>query len=127
MIGYFMQPFIALSDEQVQASISADISRPENKTAIASAPDQFQVWRLGEIDDEGDVTTGKVLICNCVSLIRVGRESAESGSGKVGTTQGNSQTGNSRLGSVAGTRTGAVQESPQAELAADETARNRAN
>lgn len=106
MIGYYLNPFVAPDDNQVLASISADISRQDNVNAIAYAPHQFQVWQLGEINDEGIIKPHKELICDVHTLVRARREPA-----KQGDTQAPSPVGNStqRVNGLGGT-TGAGSE-----------------
>lgn len=69
MIAYFMQPFIGNDDKQVAASIAETING-EGLHAIQQAPHHFELWRLGSIDEEGNVTKDKEYICSCDSLVR---------------------------------------------------------
>lgn len=81
LIGYFLVPFIAPSDKEIMAGISHEINRPDNYAAIAQSPHHFEIYTLGEIDDEGNITVRKEFICDCGSLIRTGRDSTESTTG----------------------------------------------
>lgn len=121
MIGYYLTPFIAPDDNQILASLSAEISREDNKNAVAYAPHQFQVWQLGEIDDEGNLTARKELLCDCSSLIRPRRTTTESQSGEA---QGARHSGRKTLtgnGSDTGTGAETVPKSAQTNDHAHET------
>lgn len=103
MIGYYLMPFVAPDDNQVLASISLDVSRQDNQYAIAYAPHQFQVWQLGEINDEGTITPRKELICDCSSLVRARRETPKPSAGEAESTAGGRQTGLNGAARVSGT------------------------
>lgn len=71
LIDYYMQPFIAPTDKQVMGAISTTINNPEQTSAIQAAPHQFEIWTLGEIDEEsGKVTARLELVADCASLVR---------------------------------------------------------
>lgn len=75
MIDYFLTPFAAPNDQEVMASLSNEINRPDNINAIAQAPHHFELYLLGEIDENGTIFPKKELICDCSSLVRARRES----------------------------------------------------
>lgn len=77
LIDYFMLPFVAPDDHQVMASLSQEVSRPDNPNAIASAPHHFELWKLGEIHEDGVITPGQELVCDVSTLVRVGRQTTQ--------------------------------------------------
>lgn len=81
MINYFMTPVICDNEKQALAGISAEISRENNLNPIACVPDQFQVWKLGEIDHEGNLIPGQELLCTANTLVR--RAATEQASGET--------------------------------------------
>lgn len=76
LLDYFMQPWPADDDKHAMFSVAATINNPESKDGIALAPHHFEVWRLLTLDEEGKVDTdescGRVLVCDCGSLVRTG-------------------------------------------------------
>jgi len=70
LIDYFMQPFVAHDEKGVMAAIANVINTEPYKDAIAQAPHHFEIWRLGEVDENGHLHTSKELIAGCESLIR---------------------------------------------------------
>lgn len=70
LIDYFMQPFVAHDEKGVMAAIANVINTEPYKDAISQAPHHFEIWRLGEIDEDGHLHTSKELIAGCESLIR---------------------------------------------------------
>lgn len=72
MINYYLTPFAAHTDREVQASIATAINNPESLDAIAQAPHHFEIWILGEIDEDGNLKEHKELLATCDSLIRPG-------------------------------------------------------
>jgi len=77
LIDYFLTPFAALSDKSVLASISQVINNPETMDAIAQAPHHFEIWILGEVQENGQLTGAPNLLCDCASLVRRGVRTAE--------------------------------------------------
>lgn len=106
LIDYFMVPFVAPDDNQVMASISQEVSRPDNPNAIASAPHHFEIWKLGEISEDGHIKPGKELVCDVSTLVRVRRETTESAANKAAQNAGasaqaiNGSGGNARADST---------------------------
>lgn len=72
LIDYFMQPFAAPDDRAVLAAIATQINTQGNMNDIAQAPHYFEVWKLGEVTDQGNIVPGREKIANCSSLIRTG-------------------------------------------------------
>ena len=71
LIEYFQQPFIGQGDKQVLAALAFAINKDEDTNAICQAPHHFELWSLGEIDEEtGVITPRQELVADCASLIR---------------------------------------------------------
>nr|QJB20024.1 MAG: nonstructural protein [Microvirus sp.] len=101
MIEYFMTPNVLPDEATALSSISAEISSPDAKNPIASAPHQFQVWKLGEIDDKGNIKPHKELICDCHTLIRPRRDATQSSDATTPAAAGDRKAGTLGLGSNA--------------------------
>lgn len=70
LVDYFMQPFIAPSDEQVLASV-AQLINGKDPHVIKDAAHHFEIWRLAEVDEKtGQVGGDREFLCDCASLIR---------------------------------------------------------
>lgn len=95
LIDYFMQPFVGQSDKQVLSALSETINR-DHTHAIQAAPHHFEVWELGEVDeDTGEIRPKRQLLADCASLVRASVRTdpgAEPGGRPNGTTAG-SRTG----------------------------------
>jgi len=72
LLDYYGDPFMGPTDNSVLAAMASNINNPESKRDFAQAPHHFEIWRLGEINENGDVTKDKELLCDCASLIRPG-------------------------------------------------------
>lgn len=70
LIDYFMQPFVGPDDKQVLASVARLVNTGEVTSDIAQAPHQFEVWKLGEVNDEGHVIPERKYLQDCSSLVR---------------------------------------------------------
>ncbi|QXP08024.1 MAG: nonstructural protein [Arizlama microvirus] len=70
LLDYYMQPFAGPEDKAVLASIARMINTQGEQSDIAQAPHHFEVWELGEIDDEGHINPTRKLIADCSSLVR---------------------------------------------------------
>lgn len=69
LIDYFMPPFVAGDDKEVMAMLARVVNGTET-VPVATAPHQFELWRLGEIDDRGHVTASRTYICDAAALVR---------------------------------------------------------
>lgn len=69
LLDYYVQLFLADNDK-VTLSTTAEAVNGERGHAIEKAPHHFEIWRLGNIDEKGDVTPDKEYICDCSSLVR---------------------------------------------------------
>lgn len=77
LIDYFLQPFAGPDDKNVLAAVSQQINSGDTH-AISQAPQHFEVWRLGEVDQEGNLIARKEFIADCASLVRPGIRGAAS-------------------------------------------------
>lgn len=83
LIDYFMQPFVGPEHKAVLASV-AKIVNMEGQSDIAQAPHHFEVWQLGEVDQDGHLTAKLDFIADCSSLVRRGiREIREPGDHEI--------------------------------------------
>jgi len=84
LIDYFQTPFVGPSDKSVMASLQAMINNGEVTNGINQAPHQYELWRIGEVTEEGDIHVHKELLCTCDSLVRPGvRDGATPGNGAL--------------------------------------------
>jgi len=98
LLDYYGNPFMGPSNNAVLAAVATNINSPESKSDYAQAPQHFEVWKLGEINENGDVKADKELLADCNSLIRPGvRGTAEQGTGESNGTARQSQ-GEARRG-----------------------------
>lgn len=73
LLEYFMQPFAAPGDKEVMGALATTINRAlknEEPYDIAQAPHHFEIWELGEVDEDGHIIPSRRLICDCSSLVR---------------------------------------------------------
>lgn len=70
MIDYFMPPFIGPSDNQVKASLAEAVNNQETKSALTTNPHHFEIWRLAEIEETGEVKPSKEYLADAASLVR---------------------------------------------------------
>lgn len=69
IMNYFDAPFVAHTTNQVKGAISNELAKGE-KIDWAQAPHHFELYELGEIDDQGNIKVEKQLITSLDSLIR---------------------------------------------------------
>jgi len=72
LLDYFMQPFAGPDDKNVLAAVARTVNEQDNLSDIAQAPHHYEIWQLGEVDQEGHITATRALIADCSSLIRTG-------------------------------------------------------
>lgn len=70
LIDYFLQPFVGNTDKQIMASLAIYINNRENTDALAQAPQHFELWRLGEVLEDGQIIAYKEFLADCSTLIR---------------------------------------------------------
>jgi len=105
MIDYFMVPFAAPSENEAMASISHEVNREDISAAIQNAPHHFELYSLGEIDDNGIINPKKELICDCSSLVRAKRQPAESEARRSENPPGANRTGTNGAANAPGAGT----------------------
>jgi len=71
LIDYMMPPFIAPGDKEALASL-ADLVNGETKHAITQAPHHFEIWRLGEVTEEGHIHPNREFLADASGLVRNG-------------------------------------------------------
>lgn len=71
MIDYYVLPaFFADNTQQAMAMISAAVNG-DSKDALAQTPHHFELWQLGEINNQtGNLTANKEFVAECASFIR---------------------------------------------------------
>jgi len=70
LLDHLMQPFVAPNDKVVLASISEAINNPDNKHAISQAPHHYEIYKLGEVQEDGTLVPKMDFISEASSLIR---------------------------------------------------------
>lgn len=78
LIDYFLMPFAAPGDKEVMSALSKRVNYGQTEDDVCQAPHHFELWKLGEVLEDGTLTPKKELICDCSSLVRARRESPES-------------------------------------------------
>lgn len=78
MLNYYMTPFASQDDNAVLASISETVNL-DGQHAIQQAPQHFEIWQIGEVDEDGHITPRKEFLTTCDTLIRPRRSTAEPG------------------------------------------------
>lgn len=70
LIDFFQQPWVAPGDKEAMTAIAAAVNNQENMSAIAQAPHHFELWRLGEVDEEGRISASKEFLGDCSGFVR---------------------------------------------------------
>lgn len=83
MIDYFLAPFAAAKDQDVMAAISQRINNVSDQDPLAQAPHHFELWRLGQVTDQGHLEANREFLADCSTLIRPRRQPTESGATAV--------------------------------------------
>lgn len=111
LLNYYMAPFAAPDDKQVLAAISATVNNYAGleTNAINQAPHHFEVWKIGEVDDEGNICPSKDYLADCASLVRPGLRR----DGIPGDSQGKTPPGRS-TGPLGGVQAEALPQQPPA-------------
>lgn len=83
LIHYFMTPFCGADDKQVLAGLANHINNPEGTyDAIKQAPHHFEIWKLGEVQENGLITSKIDFLADCSSLVRASvRSTTDAGTG----------------------------------------------
>lgn len=69
LLDYYQQPFIAQDDKPVLGAISNQLHNGNNLD-WQNAPHHFEVWRLGQVTQEGFIEQDRELLATLDSLIR---------------------------------------------------------
>lgn len=72
LIDYYMQPFVGPNEKEVMAALARTVNSQEDTNGITQAPHHFELWELGNVDEEGHINPTRRLVCDCASLIRTG-------------------------------------------------------
>lgn len=75
MIDYFMVPFCAPDDKSVLAAMAQrvnDTTGAPTGDAIIQAPHHFEIWKLGEVEENGHIKSEIDFLADCSSLVRSG-------------------------------------------------------
>lgn len=70
LLNVYQQPFAAPADGDVLSAIAQAVNNQENMSAIAQAPHHFQIWKLGEVTEDGHLIPNRELLAEASSLIR---------------------------------------------------------
>lgn len=72
LINYFMAPFAGPDTHtDILAAVAVQVNSG-NTDAIAEAPHHFEIWTLGEVQEDGTLVPKREFIADCSSLIRTG-------------------------------------------------------
>jgi len=72
LIDYFMRPFFLENDKAAMQAIAEIVNDKEGASAIAQTPHQFELWRLADIEENGEVKGSKEYLGDASGLIRTG-------------------------------------------------------
>lgn len=75
MLDYFMVPFAAPGDKEVLSAMAQRINLNNtgaDTDAIKQAPHHFEIWQLGQIEENGRLTPKLDFLADCSSLVRGG-------------------------------------------------------
>jgi len=70
MLDYFQAPIATHRKSDAISSVVANINSLESNGEISQAPEHFEIWILGEVDDAGHITPRREFVANCSSYIR---------------------------------------------------------
>lgn len=116
LLDYYMQPFVGPDDKEVMSALARTVNNEADTNGIAQAPHHFELWELGIIEEEGNLTPTRKLVCDCASLIRAGVRSRREREGQEATNAAQADTGLNRgNGSPGRAPNGAVPRQAQAE------------
>jgi len=65
-----MRPFFLENDKAAMQAIAQIVNNGDPNNAVAQAPHQFEIWKLGEITENGEVKPEKEYLGDASSLIR---------------------------------------------------------
>jgi len=70
MLDYFQAPVAVTREQDFLQAVARNINGEASE--LSQAPDHYEVWQIGEIDDQGHITANRQFLANCSSLIRNG-------------------------------------------------------
>jgi len=74
LINYWMQPFVGPSDKAVMAAVANQINgaraQGDFTNALAQAPHHFELWKIGNVEEDGHLTAERDFIADCSALVR---------------------------------------------------------
>lgn len=71
MLDYFQRPMAFERAADVLSALGTVVNNPDQVTnEIHQAPHHFELWELGEVDEEGKIRVTHTLVANCSSLVR---------------------------------------------------------
>lgn len=80
LVDYFMTPFAAPETKPVMAALATTINSGDHSD-IATNPHHFELWQLGQVQEDGHITPSREFICDLSSLIRPGVRPRRAGEG----------------------------------------------
>lgn len=84
MLDYFQPPVCVHRVQDLMAAIAKGINgEGEAKNELAQAPDHYELWKIGEVDDQGHIRAEREFVSNCSQLIRTGVWQRRPGAGEV--------------------------------------------
>lgn len=72
MLDYYQRPMVFERASDLMAALAKAINSTEGENEIQQAPEHFELWQLGEVDEQGNLKADHQLVTNCASLIRNG-------------------------------------------------------
>jgi len=97
MLDYFQPPVCVNRIQDLMAAIAKGINdHGATQHEIGQAPDHYELWKIGEVDDQGNVHANREYITNCASFVRNGvwkrrTEGASGAESESGSRQGRSE------------------------------------
>jgi len=70
LINYWLTPLTASDDAAMKHSLSTVVNNDESQHAITQAPHHYDLYKLGEIKEDGQIQPCKEFICTASDLIR---------------------------------------------------------
>lgn len=71
LINYYCKPFMTSSDADAMAAVAFIINNGESNEPLSLTPEHFELWRLGEIDQQtGQIAPQREFLCDAASLLR---------------------------------------------------------
>lgn len=72
LINYFMAPFAGPDQHaDIFAAVATQVNGDTND-AICQAPHHFEIWTLGEVQEDGTLVPKREFLADCSSLVRTG-------------------------------------------------------